>query len=63
MGTEEYEVLLWVLGDQPTLVNIAGFAIVAALSVVTLTTHACSRLFRYLDYKWDAKFWMETLDQ
>jgi len=61
MGQEEYEVLLWVLGDRLEQFNVViGAAL--ALSTITVFSHKLfNRFLQYIDYRLDAGFWSETL--
>ena len=63
MTQENYEVLLWVLGDRVALFNMICLAVILAWSITSLVYRACIRLLRYVDYKWDSEFWTEFLPE
>ncbi len=63
MTQENYELLLWVLGDRVALFNMISLAGILAWAVMSLVYNACARLLRYVDYKWDSEFWTELLHE
>jgi hypothetical protein len=61
MGTEEYEVLLWILGDRVTQFNFMAASLLTSWALLSLSYHTGTRLWRYIDFRLDSIFWKETL--
>ncbi|GMR20736.1 MAG: hypothetical protein BMS9Abin36_1332 [Gammaproteobacteria bacterium] len=61
MGQEEYEVLLWVLGDRLEQFHIVIGAALALSAIAVFSGRLLNRFLWYIDYKLDAGFWSETL--
>ena len=62
MNAEDYQLLLWIIGDQSAQFNlkIAGFT---CLWISLWAGHQILiRVWRYIDYKLDVFFWADTLD-
>ena len=61
MTQEEYEVLIWVLGDRLFVFNILCLSLILAWATALFLYEACVRLLRYIDYKRDREFWTDVL--
>ncbi len=61
MGTEEYEVLLWILGDRVTQFNLMAASLVTSWALLSLFYQTGTRLWKYIDFRLDSIFWKETL--
>lgn len=61
MGTEEYEVLLWILGDRVIQFNLMAASLVTSWALLSLSYQIGTRLWRYIDFRLDSIFWKETL--
>lgn len=62
MNAEDYQLLLWIIGDQSAQFNLQ-IAVYAGLWVSLWSGYQIlARIWRYIDYKLDVFFWTDTLD-
>ena len=62
MSPEEYELLLWIMGDRAFQINFVCAAIIGSWLTATFIKDVCTRFIKYLDYKLDYTFWNDLLD-
>ncbi len=61
MTQENYELLLWLLGDRVFHFNLACLSGILAWAAVSYGWEAIARLRAYFEYKWDTDFWADVL--
>lgn len=61
MATDEYEILLWLLGDRVVYFNMLTAFLMAGWVSILLVQESVSRVLGYLDYRLDFNFWNEML--
>lgn len=61
MAAEEYDILLWILGERVTQFNVIALGLLVAWSVISASYHVAERMWDYLDYRMDITFWKDTL--
>lgn len=61
MSPEDYELLLWMMGDRAEQVNFIFVCTIAAWLAASIVKDACLRFMKYLDYKMDYVFWHDLL--
>ncbi|MDH5649120.1 MAG: hypothetical protein OEY67_05640 [Gammaproteobacteria bacterium] len=61
MAPEDYEILLWILGDRVAQFNFMAMSMVIAWSMLALSYEICQRLWQHLQFRLDDGFWNDTL--
>ena len=61
MTIEDYQLLIWMLGDRLLALNLFAGALLVTWYAVAVSIQAVRRFARYLDYKLDAEFWNDLL--
>lgn len=61
MSKEEYDVLLWVLGNSANEFNQAAILIVIAMSTISVASYLANKAWKYIQFKTDVEFWTNIL--
>ncbi len=63
MTQTEYEILMWTIGSRVELFNILLLAVIFVWAVAHFLYTTCLRLWNYIGFKRDDKFWSELLPE
>lgn len=61
MTPDDYELLLWLLGDRVMFLNLVLFAGLGAWAILSVFNIAYQRYQQYNEYKTDTEFWNDLL--
>ena len=61
MSPEDYEMLLWMMGNRTAQLNFLFVSLISAWLIASFVKDCCLRFMRYLDYKMDYAFWNDLL--
>lgn len=61
MSGDEYQLILWLLGNQPMEFNQAAMVILATWFSLSLTRYILRRLYNHLEYHLDTDFWHDLM--
>ncbi|MFV1993538.1 MAG: hypothetical protein ACC635_06525 [Acidiferrobacterales bacterium] len=61
MSKEEYDILLWVLGNSVNEFNQAAMLIVITMSTISLVSYLANKAWSYIQFKSDVEFWTNVL--
>jgi len=61
VSKDEYDVLIWVLGNFANEFNQAAILVVSASATVSLLNYSASRIQKYFRHRLDVEFWTDTL--
>ncbi len=63
MTGEDYQLLLWLLGEQPQTFNQIATIIIAIWCSLALTWRILRKLYLHLEYHLDTEFWDDVLPE
>ena len=63
MSGDEYQLVLWLLGNQPMEFNQTAIVMLVTWFSLSLTHHIFRRLYNHLEYRLDVDFWHDVMPE